>query len=79
MPIGIVRSAFECFSARISIPVNSSEPPARQRPVADIVQCGLDNRKVLRSNRLTDTSLVHACKLLIFKALLGWLARLDSN
>jgi hypothetical protein len=47
--------------------------------VADIVQCGLDERKALWINRLTDRPGQLICKLLILLALLRWLVKLDSN
>ena len=47
--------------------------------VAEVVQCGLDERKALRINSLTDRPGRPICKLLILLALGSWLLRLDSN
>ena len=46
--------------------------------VADIVQCGPDERKALWINRLTDRPGQSICKLLILLALRRWLAALDD-
>ena len=48
-------------------------------PVADIVQCGLRGRNVLRRNYLVRHASLSNRKLLILLVLLVWLAGLDSN
>ena len=48
-------------------------------PVADIVQCGLRGRNVLRRNYLVRHASLSNRKLLILLVLLVWLAALDSN
>ena len=47
-------------------------------PVADIVQCGLRGRNVLRRNYLVRHASVSNRKLLISLVLLVWLAALDD-
>ena len=48
------------------------------QPVADIVQCGLSGRNVLRRNYLGPHARASHRKLLILLVLLVWLAALDD-
>jgi hypothetical protein len=60
--------------SRISSPVERLD-----HPVAEIVQCGLDDSKLLRNNDLAESPTIQAGKLLIVLALVAWLLGLDSN